>query len=339
MNRTEVLEQLEPVLTTRVREVEHTPATRVEVTPDMVTFRPGRGARTIEMAEEGVKGMATFLGLPWTLASQLHPATWSRVATELLGAKERYALVVKDDKVTGLAKAHQHHTLATERVLRTIEAAVPNIDYHRVVVTGSSTVSLEVVGERRQAVARGDLIRAGANIVFSPLGEVQPSVQSYVLRLICTNGMTDNAILRNFTHGGRGGGEGDEVWQWFRNSIREAYGALEHVIARYQELRDERIRPEDRAGMIEAMLREARITGEAADAVRARAMEYPPANRYQLMNLISHAVSHDLVEGRDIRWGQLAVANHVAERDHARICPVCHTQRERRQRTPVNSDN
>ena len=340
MNRTEVLEQMEPVLATRVREIEHTPATRIEVTPEMVgTIRPGRGARTIQMAEEGVRSMATFLGLPWTLAAQIHPATFSRVATELLGAKERYALVVKDDMVTGLAKSHQYHQLNAERVLRAIEAGAPGIDYHRVVLTGASTVSLEVVGERRQAVKRGDLIQAGANIVFSPLGETIPSVQSYVLRLVCTNGMTDNAVLRQFTYGGGGGGEGDDVWQWFRNSTREAYGALEGIVNRYRELSNERIRPEDRAGMLEAMLREARITGELAEVVRARALERPPTNRFQLLNLISYATSHDVEEPRRVRQGQLAVANHVAERDHGRICPVCHTQSVRRQRTPVNSDN
>lgn len=326
MERTEVLECMEPVLNTQIRRVEHNPRTRVTVTPDMVTFRPGGGARSLEMTEDGVKSMAKFIGLPSTVAGHLRPVTFGTVCTELLGTKDRYSLVVKDGAVNAMVKSSDYHTVNPERALRAIEAGVPNIEFHRVLILEDNVVSLEVIGEKRQPVRAGDLMQAGAQITFSPIGTVDPMVQSFVLRLACTNGVTSNTVLREFHYGG-GGGEGDDIWQWFRRSTHSAYNALDRIVARYRQLLDERVAPSDRAMMLEALLREAKIAGRDAEAVRAMALQEPPENAYDMMNLITFATSHVIERGPTVRQAQLAVANYTAEHQHARVCPVCHAVR------------
>ncbi len=89
MNRVEVMERLSPILDTQVRTMEHNPRTKITVTPDMVTLRPGSGQRHLEMTKGGVRSMADFVGLPWNLAAKLHPNTFGAVATELLARKQR----------------------------------------------------------------------------------------------------------------------------------------------------------------------------------------------------------------------------------------------------------
>jgi len=325
LDRTEVLEQLEPVLNTQVREVEHNPRTRVIVTPDMVTFRPGGGAHHIEMTKDGVQSMVNFCGLPMTVAGKLRPETFSDVVTQLLYQKHRYSLMVKEGAITAISKPQQYHTVNPERALRAIEAGIPHIDFHRVLILDATTVSLEVLGDRRQAVRRGDLIQAGANITFSPIGTVDPLVQSYVLRLACTNGATDNTIIREFHYGQ--GGEGDDIWQWFRRSARDAYNSLDRIVERYKEMTSERIRPEDRAMLLEAMLRDAKIIGGDAEAVRAMALERPPETTYEMMNLMTYASSHIIERAPQIRRAQNTGANFAHTHEHRRLCPVCHTHR------------
>ncbi len=328
MNRTEVLERLEPAMNLQVRPIEHRPQTRVLVAPEMTSFQPGGGAHHMEVTQPGLESMAKFVGLPWNLATNLRPETLGEVTTELLGQKHRYALVTKDGAVTGVAKAGEFHNLNAGRVLQSIEAGVRGAEFHRVLVLDNFVVSLEVIGEKREAVARGDLIQAGANITFSPLGTVNPTVQSYALRLACTNGQVSNTILREFRYGsGGGGGEGDDIWQWFRNSSRQAYNAIDRIVSRYREMLNENIAPGDRATMLEAMLREARITGETANAIRALAIENPPENSYQLMNLFTNATSHIIENPRQVRRAQLQLAQFTSDNEHSRVCPVCHSRR------------
>ncbi|KKN40489.1 hypothetical protein LCGC14_0732780 [marine sediment metagenome] len=326
MNRAEVLEKLDPILETQVRQVEHSPRTRVVVTPDMVTFQPGGGQHHMEMTKAGVESMTKYIGLPWNIAGNLQPGTFGNVATELLSRKNRYSLVTKDGAITGLVKPGQFHNLNAGRVLQTIEGAIRGVEFHRVLILDNYSVSLEVIGEKREAVSRGDLIQAGANISFSPLGTVDPMVQSYVLRLSCTNGQTSNTVLREFHYGG-GGGEGDDIWQWFRNSTRTAYNALDRIVTRYRAMMNEHIPAGDRAAMLEAMLREARISGEDANAVRALAIENPPLTSYDVLNLITTATSHIIEDPRKVRRAQLTVASYTSDEEHARVCPVCHTRR------------
>ena len=329
MNRDEVLQKMEPLMNIQVREVEHNPRTRVVVTPDMVTFRPGGGARTLEMTKEGVQSLANFAGLPWNIAAKLRPNTFSDVSSQLLEHKRRYSLLVKDGAVTKVIPRGEYRTINPERALRSIEAGVPGIDYHRVMMPDATTVALEVVGEKREPVHRGDLIRAGASITFSPIGAVLPTIQSYVLRLTCTNGAKHNTVLREFqyTGGDSGGNGGGDIWNWFRRSSRDAYNALDSIVQRYRQMMNEQITPEDRAMMLEALLRDAKIGGEAANAVRAMAIENPPQNTYEMHNLITYATSHLLDRPEQIARAQLTAATYSSEDTHARVCPVCHSRR------------
>ena len=258
MNKVEVMERMEPILDTTVRTMEHNPRTRVVVTPDMVTLRPGSGQRHLEVTKEGAQSLASFVGLPWNLAAKLHPATFGTVATELLGRKQRYALMIKEGVVTAVAKPSEYRSLNTARVLTAIEGGIKDLEYHRVLILENFVVCLELIGERREPVVRGDLVQAGAQVTFSPIGTIDPIVQSYALRLICTNGMTNNTILREFHYGGgsggsggsgTGGGEGDDIWQWFRRSSKEAYNSLNRIIERYRLMMDEQV-PADQRSMI-----------------------------------------------------------------------------------------
>jgi len=345
MNREEILQRLEPAMNMKVRTVDHAPGTRVVATAERVAIRPSQSGRYMEFSEEGVKSLAGFINISWPVAEHLSPDTFGRVATELMQKKNQYGLVLRDDVIQGVVKGGSH-MVDTDRALTTIERAIPQTDFHRALVDGTK-VEIEVVGEQQTPVVRGDLIKAGAMVRFSPVGDIQPFVQSYALRLACTNGATSNTVLREFKFTGGGGGDGDpggntgngNFWVWFRKSVQDAYGALNAIAEQYRAMIHDRIPADQRAQLLEGMLRQAHITGNDANMIRAMALQNPPTNSYDMMNLLSYATSHLLERPSSIRRAHEVVASYSSENEHAAVCPLCRGRRAARRATNTIIDS
>lgn len=325
MNRVEVLERIGPLVEGEVRHINDAQGTRVSVLGETLALRPRRHAQVVDVAPEGARSMVSFVGLPLNIAKILNPRTFGDVLGELLEHAGSYSMVVKEDKVVDIIPYGKKAVVSPERLLDVIEKALPVQYYNRVDILPNRVASLEIVGEKTEPVAKGELVRAGVKVNFSPMGIASPMVQSYALVLACTNGATANNVLAEFTRSG-GGDEGDSVWQFFRQSVRKAYGAFEKVVEGYKKLREENISPQDRAQMLEALLRQAHIGGKIGEAVRAMAIERPPRNAWEMSNLITYASSH-LLEAGPRQSAQKANANFTNEDTHAKSCPLCHRKR------------
>lgn len=336
MKANEVMEKLAPVASVTAKKVERDPSTRIVVTPDMVTMRPGRGKRLLEVEKDNVKDLFRFLHVPPEMMGKLQPDTTGRVANELMGKHDHFDLLMRDGKIIGFRSDtnHSDHALNPERVLETIGKVIEKPDYNRVLVSDNQNISLEIVGIDKSAVAKGDVVRAGAVVNFSPLGMSNPSVQSFVLRLVCTNGATSNDVLREYSYGGGGGGgrggdgrRQEGVWSWLRKGLRDAYQSYGKIVERYQEMVRDEIPEHQRALMLEAMIREAGLNPEARETIRSMAIENPVRNAYDIMNLITYATSHILTDSRQVRRARKAVEDFQSQDTHALFCPVCRTGR------------
>lgn len=330
MKTKEVMEKLDSVNDVSVKQVARDPATKIIVTPDMVTMRPRRGARLLEVdREEGVQDLFKFLHCPPDLMGKVSPDTSRRVLNDMIGTKEQFELVMRDGRIIGFRAIHHGHNMPCERVLDSIDKVIEKADYNKVTVHPNQSVSLEIVGIDKKAVTKGDVIRAGAHVIFSPLGMTNPIVQSFVLRLACTNGATSTNVLREYSFGGSGGGGSahgdgkDGLWPWFRKSLREAYSSYSDIVERYKEMVEDRIPENERAMMLEAMIKEAALDDATAKAVRDRAIEQPPQNSYEMFNLLTWATSHLLTEPRRIQKARHAVEVFQSAESHSLFCPVC----------------
>ncbi|MBU1067638.1 hypothetical protein KKE60_07605, partial [Patescibacteria group bacterium] len=85
--------------------------------------------------------------------------------------------------------------------------------------------------------------------------------------------------------------------------------------------------PEDRNLVLESLLKRAGIRGADADVVRANALTHPPENAYDMMQLVTWASTHHLMNPRAIMRAQQAAAVFSDETEHQRVCPTCHKQR------------
>jgi len=325
MNREQVMEQIASVTDMRVKGITHAPKTRIAVTPEQVIFHPGGGGRSLQLSDQGTRDLAKFTGMPEKFCGRLSPNTFGVVATELLQRKAQYALIMRGELIEGFGSPKQYHDFQPERVLKTIDRAIPDNEIHRAMLMENYTISLDIVGHTEVALARGDLMRAGANIQFSPIGTTVPSVSSYILRLMCTNGQTTSDILREFQFtGGDDGGNSGNFWTWLNRATRDSYGAVDRIATRYRKLMQEDIPSGQRAQMLTALLNKARINQEASDAIRARALEMPPTNSFELMELLTWGSSHAIQEPKEVLRVRRAADKFAHEKTHARNCPLCH---------------
>ena len=327
MNREQVMERIGSICDLKVKPITHGPKTKVSVGSDMVVLKPGGGARTLEMTEEGVRNLANFCTIPDKFGTTLTPTTFGLVATELLEAKGQYALIVdRDNRIVDFGRAKEYRDFNTERVLATIDRAMPSCEIQRVFSLADHTVSLDVASPKEMVVSRGDLVRAGANITFSPIGVTTPLVVPYTLRCECTNGMTTSDILREYKFTGGDGGGGGSFYPWLNKSIRLASNCLGDIIKRWRKLQAENIPDGQRAAMLTALLREARITGEVAAAINSRALEHPPENSFDLFNLITWGASTVEMEPKEVFRLRGAADKSYQEEAQKRLCSLCHNK-------------
>lgn len=333
MERDDVMQILEPALKAGVRVVSHPDEARVSVDSDgQVAIRPGRHQRSLPVLKDAVGNLTGFAGLPWGIAAQLHPATFANAASELLNQKKEFALVVQDNQVADVVKDTRFHPVNAERLLRAIEGSIPGFQYHSVRILEHMVVMLDILGERREPVLVGDLCQSGATTIFSPLGNINPVIKSFVLRLDCTNGNESPFGGSVFEWGsGAGGGSGggsEGIFGWFRSSTRQAYNSLRKVVERYRKMTEEIVDPHDRAMLLESLMKEAGIVGEDAATVRSWAIEEPPESTYDIMNLITRAASHILDDPKRILRARKAASEYAhSDHTHGRVCPVCHSRR------------
>lgn len=333
MNRDEVLEQLAPLASTTVRRADGGGKVMVAETDAGFAIRPQHRAHALELAPEGFVGLLGFSGIGESLAKRLTPATLASVATEAVAGRTNggeYSLLVRDNMVVDFAPAGQHRNVSAERVVANIERGIADdAEFSRVMTLPKHTVQLETIGAAEAPVRKGDLVRGGTMTQFSPLGITRPVIKAFNVRLICTNGMTTTDVEREFRFlGGRGGaGEGDDIWQWFRRSTRDAYASFGGAVDRYRQMAETQIAPQDRGMMLEALLRDGGIRGEIAEAVRNDAITNPPENEWELVNLLTAATSHLIQDGRAVVKAQVAAAGFADVQEHRRTCPTCRRDR------------
>ena len=319
------LAALAPIINVKVKDIVHSPNTKVEVDgAEKVVFRPGGGGHTMVVSEAGLTSMAKAAGFPAGMAEKLTPKTFGNVATELLARVEEYAILVKDDQATAFVKKGTYRNLNAERVLETVQRAVPDFEgFSRVLINPDFSTSTELVTAHQSEVSKGDMVKAGALVTFSPIGTVLPGVQSYVNRLVCLNGATSNDVMRNFNFKG----EGDSIWQWFRKAVKDAIESLDPIVARWRVMTAEVIAPEDRALILAAIIKDAKLPIEAASAMEQRALEAPPQNSYDMLNLLTWTTSHAMSEPVAIGRARRVVTEFQAASTHQRYCPTCRRQR------------
>ena len=276
------------------------------------------------LEKDSRKSLLKHLGVTDGLVKKLSRPTAANVLTELYRRGGEACALVSNGDILSFAPKGRYRQVPITGVVEAIQEALPSgVDFHRVHLFPNFDISLEVTGPDEVPVRQDDLIRAGVKVTFSPIGFTDPVVQTYVLRLACTNGATSTTVIEDYSLGIDSDPSNENVYDWLIETSKQAYEGLPVVAAQWQALSEDRIRPSDRALLIGGLAREAKVRGDAADALWAKATEEPPETAYDVLNLMTWLSSHVVNDPILVARIQRASANFVAENTHSKFCPTC----------------
>ena len=291
-----------------------------------LAIKPSSGSRSIPLSAEGSKSFLHMVGMTDKLRTDLSGGTFQKAASELLVKKGQFTVLTKEGVGVDFLGGKHYQPVDVERALRAMEHTGIT-DFHRAFAHERSVV-IQAVGDRIEPVVKGDRVQAGASVTFSPIGTVAPLVQSFSVVLACSNGMTMEEVTETFTYTGDSGGGRDPngFWNWFGKQLRSAYGSIDAQTRHFREMREHAIAPKDRAGALEGVLRQSRLPEGVAEAVRAHALEQPPRNAWDLMNLVTWGTSHATDDYQVVRRSNQAMSTFAHNVAVHKVCPVCRSK-------------
>jgi len=286
---------------------------------------------------EGRDSMFELAGIPKGLAKSTPSKLMMPVLAHQLARQER--VIAFSDEQNGLLRLESpkdmHPSLEPEPVLQHIYDQYPEVLYQKAEVTKDFQADLLAIthndvhkleellqpGQHKFLPKDGDPFRAGVHLRFSPIGVVEPLIEPYMVRLICTNG----AIHQEFmTSWGPGYGEGDDMWAWFRQGMAQAHASVNAVMGQYAGLVGEEIKAgQDRTLAVEGMIRAARLPAGMANGLRDLAIADPPRTQYELWNHLTAVATHNS-KGFGEQLRRMTVAgNQVEPNQHRQFCINC----------------
>ena len=288
---------------------------------------------------EAMKSMAEFAGISQDMAKKFP----QELVTPLVsyGIKLRDGVVVVADEDNRIVNVQDRSKLQpimpAEAVLEHMLAQWPEVKFKDAQMGasyGTDIVAITHDEERRLEElvqpglhqflpSGGDPFRAGVHIHTNPMGLSAPEIEPFTYRLICLNGAVHTQYLHDAW--GRGFGEGDEVWQWFRDGLQASDMAVGNIMGKYAEMIGETIEPNARAAVVEGYARQARLGNEDKQALREQAMNEPPRNMYDLFNLATATATHRGHKSLQemLNHQRRATANTTTADAHGHYCPTC----------------
>ena len=321
MNKDQLLEVLDPVVDLNVSTMPET--SRVSLTGNGNLYISTDG-NTFPLVEGGRRDLLKHIGVTEKLARRLSSNTASQVLTELYQDGGATSALMHSGNVVGFAPKGRYKAVPVSDVVDSIvDALGVDTEYNRAMVLPNHDVRIEVVGADKEEVFKGDVIRSGVCVQWSPVGLTNPLVQSFGLRLVCMNGMTSRTVLEEYELGLDAGPTNTQVYNWVKDSVTNAYGSMPMTVAQWRGLAEDQISPIDRPQLIGALAKDAGVKGHAANALWAQATEEPPETAYDVLNLLSWLTSHVLDNPERVVKAQNALATFTEEQTHKRFCPTC----------------
>jgi hypothetical protein len=164
-----------------------------------------------------------------------------------------------------------------------------------------------------------DLWSTGVQWQNSQLGLKPTSVDGYLFRWRCTNGMTDTLVTSGKFN--RRDGSGSDVYDWAGEAVDEVLGGLEHALGGVQDATTIPVE-QDVSLVLDDLFRQHKVPGKLqAEIIRNMAEVGGELSMYTLLNAITLAANDpDLSPGSVVKLQQ--VGGHVAHSAEMR-CVSC----------------
>jgi hypothetical protein len=166
----------------------------------------------------------------------------------------------------------------------------------------------------------GDNWSVGIQLKNSLIGEEQTSLEGYLFAWWCTNGAIDTAATSG-TWSRRGGGQGDDVYEWARASVDEVLGGLEHSLDKVQDMVNQPVEGEA-TDVLRDIFSRYRVPAAQRQAIIENMVEATSLNMYSIMQAITAAANSSGVEASAVEQ-LMRVGGELPHTAHDR-CESCH---------------
>ena len=323
------------------------PRAKIEENKDgevQVRFNSDKNATHVLAGKEAIESLVKFIGVSPTLVKDYPSKLTLPLLSHGLARKEGAVAVIDGEgrllNVSDQAKLKP--VMAAEQVLEHIREQWPEVQWQDGEISspkGDRAYGADLIAITHNDVERlerrvdrnlhqrlpegGDPYRAGIHAHFNPMGITEPLIEPYIQRLVCLNGAIHSEYLSH--EWGRGFGEGDDLWQWFRDGLIASNVAIGGVMDKYAEMVGQTFETgTDRARAVEGFIRSARLTREDAQAVRDGAIANPPETQYDLFQLATATATHGGSKSLEQLLNRQRVAASTASHPHIdRFCPTC----------------
>ena len=309
--------ELAPIKELRVEKISD--AAVVEIAPTESQLYLHDGEYQYVATEDSYKTSLKHIGMSSAMVSKLSATTASAAATELLQKKGEATAVFKDQILMAMAPKGRYKPFSVAMALDIIQSELGEFEVNRASMRGQYTVRLEIAGPDQFQVEDDDLIRAGVMVDFNPIGLTDPIVQTFGVRLVCTNGATSNVVFSTQALTS----EEEDNKEWFRANVRAAYDGVEAAVEQWRNMQKKKVTARERPLLLGGFARAAGLNGKEQSALFAHAAENPPQNAYDVFNCLTWLTSHGMDDPNRTARAQLATAKFVGEETHSKHCPTC----------------
>lgn len=312
---------------------------KISRTHGQYTLRFSRKHTYPILTEEAMDSLFEAAHVPKSLGKNTPEEMVTPILEYHLGKLERVTAITDNGGLVRLVmEGDRQPAFDPTETLEHIQSLYPDTRYQQAVLSPDySTMNLLTIiqqeperlekylkpGTHQILPKGGDPFMAGAHLKLSPLGLEAPTIEPYMVRLVCTNGAIHAEYISAW--GGTGYGEGDEVWQWFREGMTKAVESSSRVMDSYGEMTTHEIPDGDQRMLaVEGMIRAARLPREMATAIRDRAISDPPHTMFDLWNIFTAVATHNTPKvGDQIKYMRRA-GDQVASSTLHQYCPTCH---------------
>lgn len=284
------------------------------------------GTREIPADMDSLEALGAWVDFPAPFLKRLDPDLRGDWLNTLLQRANSQAVVKLTDH--GILTVHEPNAVSIEprRIVEVASRVVaPEADVIEYGISPSQ-FDLDVASPEglmdRGDPRVGDITRGGVRFFQNLRQNLAPSVQPYMYRLICTNGMeVPNAGLKIDARGQ----SVDEVIAALEVAAQRAFAQVEQDIAHFYELREQPVQNPDRT-----LARVARERG-LSDRLRIRALdtlssieeEGRQVTMFDIINHVTNMANDPTVRRRGVRLELERFGGGAVQSAHDERCRVC----------------
>jgi hypothetical protein len=306
---------------------------RPHVDEDEPFLEMGQGGPQVGLEDPGAAAaLAHYVGIPVAFYERITPDAKQFILDHQIqhAEDENVRVSYRDGTIVEVQPADRQRIAPSQLVevaIHAIDPTAPVVDWWSDLVDFRLDVSVPEgfdrgVGGDRQV---GDITRGGLRIGQDRRKNLAPTVQPYLYRLACTNGMEVPDASLKVSAKGR---TVDEVLILLEGEARRAMGRVEADIQAYYDLRTHAL-PADPAVYLRRIAKDMGFPDRSVAHLEAMLPTLEPANgefltEWDIVNLLTNeANAPDLAHSRGPR-SHLQRAGGSLVRDHARRCSSCH---------------